>query len=206
MLVLTLLNPKGGSGKTTLAAAIAVHATKAGRRVTLIDTDPQASLYQWSQRRSSEIAISAQAVPVTGLARQIGALKRGREFDLIVIDTHGSLTGIEPAVGHGDRVLIPIQPSGADLLELNKALVYCQRQSAIVAIVANRVKTQAERIEIAQSLTALAAGRASVCSVQIGDRVAYRSHFLSGMTAEEVGDRKAQQEIAQLCAELEIIT
>jgi chromosome partitioning protein len=37
------LSQKGGSGKTTLAAHVAVAAGEAKEKVVLIDTDPQAS-------------------------------------------------------------------------------------------------------------------------------------------------------------------
>ena len=43
MKVITLLNEKGGVGKTTLATHIAAGLARAGRRVVLLDADPQAT-------------------------------------------------------------------------------------------------------------------------------------------------------------------
>ena len=43
MKVVTLLNEKGGVGKTTLATHIAAGLARNGRRVVLLDADPQAT-------------------------------------------------------------------------------------------------------------------------------------------------------------------
>ena len=54
MHVLTLASQKGGSGKTSLAASLAVAAAEAGETVAAVDTDPQGSLAAWGRRRQAE--------------------------------------------------------------------------------------------------------------------------------------------------------
>jgi chromosome partitioning protein len=49
--VITLANPKGGVGKTTICSALAVRAGEESRRVALLDLDPQESLASWWTRR-----------------------------------------------------------------------------------------------------------------------------------------------------------
>ena len=51
MRALALTTQKGGAGKTTLAASLAVAAHQDGEQVLAIDVDPQGSLWSWSQRR-----------------------------------------------------------------------------------------------------------------------------------------------------------
>jgi len=51
MRTLVLTTQKGGAGKTTLAASLAVAAQQDGERVLAADIDPQGSLWSWSQRR-----------------------------------------------------------------------------------------------------------------------------------------------------------
>ena len=46
-MILSILNPKGGSGKTTLSANLARALRNRGRSVLLVDTDPQGSARDW---------------------------------------------------------------------------------------------------------------------------------------------------------------
>ena len=66
-MIVALLNQKGGVGKTTLALHVAGEFVRRGRRVTLIDADPQGSALDWSQQRSREGL--PRAFGVVGLAR-----------------------------------------------------------------------------------------------------------------------------------------
>ena len=52
--VITLASRKGGAGKSTLTAQLAAQAQVAGRRVLVIDADPQGSLKLWHARRAGE--------------------------------------------------------------------------------------------------------------------------------------------------------
>ena len=61
MKVLGLLSRKGGSGKTTIAIHLAVMAQASGRRVLLIDLDPQGSAAAWWQARSEATPQMEQA-------------------------------------------------------------------------------------------------------------------------------------------------
>ena len=53
MRTIALLTQKGGTGKTTLAASLAVAAAIAGERVIALDLDPQGSLTRWGERRAA---------------------------------------------------------------------------------------------------------------------------------------------------------
>ena len=53
-MIVALLNQKGGVGKTTLALHLAGEWALHGRRVTLVDADPQGSALDWSQQRARE--------------------------------------------------------------------------------------------------------------------------------------------------------
>jgi len=51
MNVVSLIAQKGGVGKTTLATCLAVQAVEQGKRVLVIDLDPQATASFWSDTR-----------------------------------------------------------------------------------------------------------------------------------------------------------
>ena len=63
MLVISVLNQKGGSGKTTIATHLSRAFQLAGHDVLLIDSDPQGSARDWAAVRDE------QQVPVVGIDR-----------------------------------------------------------------------------------------------------------------------------------------
>ena len=58
--VVVVAGLKGGCGKTTLTALLAVHAAQAGHRVAIMDTDPQQGLTNWFERREARSPVNAE--------------------------------------------------------------------------------------------------------------------------------------------------
>ena len=84
--ILTIASQKGGTGKSTLTAHLAVEAERGGAGpVAVVDTDPQGSLAAWWNQRAAETPLFA-AVDVARLAEHMAALQRER-VSLVVIDT-----------------------------------------------------------------------------------------------------------------------
>lgn len=120
MRVLALTTQKGGAGKTTLAASLAVAAAEDGERVIALDTDPQGTLYAWGLRRQkADIPSDDLLVERVEAAALAGAIRNARangDASLIVVDTpgvHGPALGLGVADAH--FALIPVKPSVFDV-------------------------------------------------------------------------------------------
>ena len=146
MQVITIVQTKGGSGKTTTAMLLASAALDAGRRVTLIDGDVNAQLGRW--RDSFELAawetvkkpawpeaLSILSPPET--VEGLLALLEGEEargVDLLVIDTRpGTHTDTEDFCLVSDLVLIPARPVFAEWEMTHRAVLWMDDLRASIA-------------------------------------------------------------------------
>lgn len=115
MKVITVGNVKGGVGKSTIACNLAVEATKAGKKVLLIDSDTQQSSIDFRATRAERDLPEFQAVSITKntIHKDVGSFK---DFDFIIIDAGGRDTAVfRSAVLASDLFLIPVLPSQYDI-------------------------------------------------------------------------------------------
>ena len=114
MKTLAFLNQKGGSGKSSLAASVAVAAMEAGERPFIIDLDPQMTLFSWGERRQSE-SPPVDKARVAALAGILDALDR-EGYTLAVLDTQGAdLAASSEVMRRSDLTLIPARPTLPDI-------------------------------------------------------------------------------------------
>jgi len=67
MKVVSFVTQKGGSGKSTTAASIAVAAFQQGRRVFLLELDRQGTLSDWADARQAEAGPDFERIEGRGL-------------------------------------------------------------------------------------------------------------------------------------------
>ena len=113
--IVSVCTRKGGAGKTTISAHLAVSARKAGRQVALIDLDPQFSVTGWWKRRETKDMDCFEASP-GDLAELLARVATGGDYDLIVVDTPPqSVTAARTAMRASNMVIMPLRPSALDL-------------------------------------------------------------------------------------------
>src|SRR5947209_10899545 len=112
-LVQTILvaNPKGGSGKTTLATNIAGWLAGKRQKVALADADPQHSSAQWLSRRP---ALFPKVEAADGESRRKDL---DRDVQWLVIDSAAGVHGeaLRDGVRRADIMLVPVSPSAFDI-------------------------------------------------------------------------------------------
>jgi len=150
MLRIVLLNPKGGSGKSTIATGIAAMYAARGFNTALMDFDPQGTSSRWLERRGrTRAAIHG----VEAFSRAIGVtrsfqLRVPPGTDRVVIDTPAALPpqNFNEHVRDADAVLVPVMPSDADIHACSRCIGHLlisgkiKRRENRLGVIANRVK------------------------------------------------------------------
>jgi chromosome partitioning protein len=112
-MIISILNQKGGTGKTTLAVNIAREYTKRTFKTLLVDSDSQGSALRWHEESGGEL-VDLTCLPVTTLDKDVVKFKD--RYERIIIDGVPRVSPLTVcAIKAADVVLIPVQPSPYDI-------------------------------------------------------------------------------------------
>jgi len=204
--VVAILNQKGGVGKTTLAVHIATALARKGRKVLLLDSDPQGSSLDWAAARHGEPLFPVVGLPKSSIHKELPSL--AKDYDVVVIDGPPRVYDVaRSAIMASSLVLVPVQPSpydvwaAKDIIDLlNEAGVY--KPALQKAFVINRkiVNTAIGR-DVAEALSEYPI---PVLKTAVCQRVAFAESATQGLTVYELDpDMLASQEMNQLAQEVE---
>lgn len=203
--IITLAQQKGGSGKTTLAAHLAVAFARTGHAVAILDVDPQGSLGQWFERRETHFGPDSIDISF-GTASGWGARREARTFarhhDIVIVDTPPkSDVESRSAIEAADLVVVPVQPTQIDLWATDPTLQNIAREGTASLLVLNRVIHRAGLTgEILEAIQAL--GR-DTATTQLGNRVGFAASIGRGLSVQETDPSgKGAQEIGDLALEI----
>lgn len=146
---IVIVNPKGGSGKTTLATNIAGFYAVSGRRTTLIDYDSQGSSTFWLERRAPALA-TIDSIPaykhVHGVTRS-WYLRVQPDTERVVVDTPAGLdiSRFRQQLLQANAIIVPVLPCEIDIHAIANWLPQLLRAlegstPRRIAIVANRAR------------------------------------------------------------------
>jgi chromosome partitioning protein len=145
-----VLNPKGGSGKTTVATNLASYFASLGDRPLLCDNDPQGSSTRWLKKRKPEQAFIHGIAAFERNSRMTRAWQMRTPPDAahVVVDTPAAILGqdMPELTRSADAIVIPVLPSDIDIHAFSKCIAdllliaKVRRDENRIGVVANRVK------------------------------------------------------------------
>ncbi len=197
MRTIAFINQKGGTGKSTLAACLAVAAKDAGERVFLIDMDPQKSIIKWGHRRPGK-DIPVEAVSPTKLPIVLAALAKSH-IDLVIIDTPATDSpASDAAMASSDLCIIPARPTIFDIWSSETTRGKLKTLRKDYAFVLTQCSPQPESARVRDGAAALEA-MGALLQPFVASRVDYQEAAREGMGVTEVEPHgKAAEEIRQL--------
>jgi chromosome partitioning protein len=145
-----VLNPKGGSGKTTVATNLASYYAGRGQRPLLSDNDPQGSSTRWLKKRKPEQAFIHGVAAFERNARMTRAwqLRIPADVTHVIVDTPAATLAQEmpDMTKNADAILVPVLPSDIDIHAFSKCIAdllliaKVRRDENRIGVIANRVR------------------------------------------------------------------
>jgi chromosome partitioning protein len=147
---IVVLNPKGGSGKTTLAINLASYYATRQQQPVLMDFDPQGSSVRWAKKRQP-----AQP-PIHVIAAYENDARTTRAFQLrvpphathVIVDTPAALDSprLPDTTRDAHKIIVPVLPSDIDIHACSRIIrdlllvAKIRREDDRIGVVANRIR------------------------------------------------------------------
>ena len=206
MKVISIINQKGGCGKTTIAINLAISLMLQKNKVVLFDTDPQLSAYETLQNRAKTEANFEVLKIEKDVHKEISKYKN---YDYGIIDAppHDNQTA-RSSVICADLIIIPVQASPLDIRSAKKIVELVEQGKQINpaikpffilsrlqpnTILAKELKEHLQKIYKTIGLL-----KSEICN-----RVAYQQSMIYGQSVIEYEEKgMATQEIKTLTDEV----
>jgi chromosome partitioning protein len=147
---IVVLNPKGGSGKTTLAINLAAYFAARGDSTLLIDRDPQGSATRWLRKRK------APQAEIRGIATferdsrttMSWQMRVPEGTEKIVVDSPAAVEGraLPELTRDATKIIVPVLPSDIDIHAASRCIAdlllvaKIKRAENRIGVIANRVR------------------------------------------------------------------
>lgn len=200
--IITFAQQKGGAGKTTVLAHLSAAWAKEGRKVALIDLDPQQSLTRWARLRADPRLDLIESRDYRAASDMRAAAK---SHDYVLVDCPGAAsTLLDAAVRESDLVVAPCQASVMDVWATAGVIETTAKQKTPLRILLNRIPPR--NVALDDVIEALGDARRWLLETRLGNRVAFSQAVLTGRTAPELSHRStAAAEIDALRREVDAV-
>ncbi len=205
MSIISILNPKGGCGKTTISTNLARALHDQGFHVLLVDSDPQGSARDWHATRDDN-PLELIALDRPNNVKTLSSM--ANNYDFIVIDGAAKLEDMLAAcIKVSDLVLIPVQPSPYDIWAASDLVAFIKARQEVTdgkpyaCFILSRV---VEGTKLGQDIrVALDDYALPVISAAIGQRQVYPQTAAEGLSVYETDNDKAKAEITLMAGDVQ---
>jgi chromosome partitioning protein len=203
MKVISILNQKGGCGKTTIAVNLSKGIAVRRHKVMLIDADPQGSILNW-KGVSGEHSFQITHYTRDDIHKVIPDIKG---YDYIVIDSPPGVLGVTKSIlVSSDEVILPVGPSPLDLWSVNETISLIKEAQGVHQKLRGRIliSKKIPNTRIGKEIRdALEGYGLKVMKAEISQRVSYVEAMIAGQSVLDYKpDSEAAKEIMDLTKEI----
>ena len=206
MKIISVLNEKGGTGKSTVATNLATVLHRQGKRVVLLDCDPQGTARDWRDASPE----GADLPPVLGVDRpqMLASSLNGINAEIAIIDSPAKAESMSAAIVRASHVaLLVIQPSGADLWASGAAVKLIQAKREMggeidAAFLVNRTSGATKLSKLVKSGEWNTYEGIEKLESSIGNRAVFATAMTDGQSVLDYSDAKAKEEVQAVVQEL----
>jgi chromosome partitioning protein len=197
MPAISVANPKGGAGKTTLTLVLASELARSGASVTVIDADPNAIIAGWGRKRTDKgMPLPFEIVAGPKESELVKLIDRYTvSHDFVLIDLEGTASRMTSrALARSHLVLIPFNLSPIDAELAANAVALIQEEAEALGrsipfrLVRSRDNAAIETKTAKRIVTAITEAELPLLSAGLIERAAYRDVFDFSSTLEELDE------------------
>lgn len=196
-IVITVVNQKGGSGKTSTTMQLAGGLAKRGYKCMVVDADPQNTAVTWAAAAPDDKPFPASVINLSEAQEKVPQLIRPYigDYDVIIVDCPPSLESKVPlsVLLVSDIALVPVLPSPPDMwasigiTEIIDHAISAINEDLKVKIILNQVV--AKRTLSGDALEVLKEFPYPLAKTKLHQREAYRQCAAIGGTVHDLGNR-----------------
>jgi chromosome partitioning protein len=196
--IISVVNQKGGSGKTTLSMQLAGALARRGSKVLVVDADPQGTATRWAASADDEKPFPASVVGLSAASTKVHreVKKFVGDYQYIIIDCPPAADSPVPqsALLIADLALVPVIPSPLDMwaaVGIREVIsnVGDINEDLTPRLVINQLQPNTTLAK--EALEVLPEFGIDLCKTYMRQRQVYRQSAVFGQTVHDFGAKAA---------------